>query len=131
MNRILTCLLCLSYVSVAADSQWHWIKVGDYVDHAWNVSKGDAEVSVKDGQFSAKLFSDGGSSKDIQISLKGSITNGRITVRAIERNSNVGSTYTGRLTSQKWKEAFEGMTGAETITLSDGLGMIGLTRLKQ
>jgi len=34
----------------------------------------------------------------------------------------------GALKTQMWKEAFEGSTGIETITLSDGFGLMGLTR---
>ena len=61
--------------------------------------------------------------------LKGSIANGRITVKEIVHKSDYsGSTYTGKLTTQRWKETFAGSTGIETVTLSDGFGMIGLTR---
>ena len=38
-----------------------------------------------------------------------------------------GSTFKGTLTIKKWPET-GGTTGVETITLSDGLGMIGLTK---
>ena len=128
MNRILLCVLCLSSVTFAADNQWHWIKVGNNAAHAWDVSKGDAEVAIENGQLSAKLFFDG-STKDLQISLKGSIANGKITVKETVHESDYsGSTYTGTLKTQKWKEVFSGSTGIETITLSDGFGMIGLTR---
>lgn len=128
MKRILLCLLCLSSVTYAADNQWHWIKVGNNAAHAWDVSRGDAEVTIKDGQLRAELFFDG-STKDVQISLKGSISNGTIRVQETVHESDYGgSTYTGRLTNQKWKEVFDGSTGIETITLSDGFGMIGLTR---
>jgi len=54
MNRILLCLLCLCCVTLAADNPWHWIKVGNNAAHAWDVSSGDAEVAIKDGQLSAK-----------------------------------------------------------------------------
>src|SRR5215831_14690202 len=61
--------------------------------------------------------------------LQGSIANGKISVKEIIHESDYGgSTYTGTLKTQKWKEVFEGSTGIETITLSDGFGMIGLTR---
>lgn len=128
INVLLLCLLSLSPVTFASDNQWHWIKVGNNVAHAWDVSSGDAEVAIKDGQLSAKLFAHG-STKDIQISLKGSIANGTIRVKETVHESDYGgSTYTGRLTNQKWKEIFDGSTGVETITLSDGFDMIGLTR---
>jgi len=127
----LSCLLYLCPAMFAADSSgWHWIKVGNNFDHAWDVCQGDAEVIIKDGQFSAKLFwKDSG--KDVQISLKGSISNGRITAQETVYGTETdfsGSKFTGRLSIRKWKEVECGATGIETITLTDGLGMIGLTK---
>jgi hypothetical protein len=128
MNRLLLiALLCLPSVVFAADDQWHWVKVGNNADHAWDISQGNAEVTINGGQFTAKLLDSSG--KDVQISLKGSIAKGKLTVKETVNNSDyTGSTYTGTLTIQKWAEAFAGATGVETTTLSDGLGMIGLTR---
>jgi hypothetical protein len=104
------------------------VKVGNNMDHGWDVARGDAEVIIQGGQFSAKLFWVG-SDKDVQISLKGSIANGRITAKETVHGSDYsGSTYRGMLTTKRWAGAISGATGVETITLSDGLGMIGITR---
>jgi hypothetical protein len=135
MNKIgLLVILILSVVCTApvcvfaAENQWHWVKVGNNIDHGWDVSSGDAEVTINGGQLSAKLFWNG-SSTDIQLALKGSIANGHVTVKETLQNSDYGgSTYTGTRTVKTWTETIAGATGVETITLSDGMGMIGLTR---
>jgi hypothetical protein len=115
------------FVTFAAD-QWHWVRAGNNVVSAWDISRGDATVTIKGQQFSALLF-EHSSDKDPQISLKGTIVKGRLTVKEIIYKSDAGvSTYSGTLTVRKWAKAVAGATGVETITLSDGLGMIGLTR---
>jgi hypothetical protein len=128
MTWKLTCLLLASFVAFGADSQWHWIKVGNNVDHAWDVSRGVAKIEISNGQFTARLFWEG-SDKDAQIPLKGSISGSAISARETVLGSDYsGSTYTGRLTTKRWAAGTDGLAGVETITLSDGLGMIGITR---
>lgn len=121
-------LLCLPVATFATDDPWHWVKIGNNFDHAWDIWRGNAEVTIKDGQFSAKLFWDDHSS--VQISLKGKIANGRLTVTETVNDSDIGdSTFTGTLTIKRWTvKVADGATGVETINLSDRLSMIGITR---
>jgi hypothetical protein len=131
MNRILAYLLFASSVAFAADPQWNWIKFSSNFDHAWDVSRGFADVTVIKGRLTAKLYWEG-SISDVKITLNGTVSKSRIAVKETIHNSDFsGSTYTGGLAVQKFKEAFAGATGVETITLSDGFGMIGLTRTKK
>ena len=109
----------------AAGKQWHWIKASNNADPPWTVSKGDADVEISDGKLDATLFWEG-STKIIRFSLKGSLVNGNLIVKETVRNSDFGSTYTGKLAVQEWKRPSPGRT--EVITLSDGFSMIGLTR---
>jgi outer membrane biogenesis lipoprotein LolB len=121
-------LLLSGSTLLGADHQWRWVKAGNNAATGWDVSQGDAEVSIKDGKFSAKLFwKDSG--KDVQIILQGSIRNGQITTKETVQGSDyTGSIYHGTLQRKKWGEVFAGTTGAESITLSDGWNMIGITR---
>ena len=71
------------------------------------------------------LFSNGNT---VQSALKGTIHNKKIAVTERVANSDYsGSTYRGTFERKTWNEV-AGTTGAESITLSDGWGMIGLTR---
>jgi hypothetical protein len=82
---------------------------------------------MKGDQFTAKLFSKG-SDKHLQILLEGTIKAERITAKErIQGSDYTGSTYHGTFRKKKWGE-FPGTVGAESITFSDGWGMIGITR---
>src|SRR5579871_423703 len=88
--------------SLAADSQWHWIKAGN-TSEQWVVSEGMAEVSMANGRFSARLFRKD-SNKDVQIILEGTIRNGRITAKeTIQGSDFTGSAYSGTLREKKWR----------------------------
>jgi hypothetical protein len=119
-------LLTLPSLIFGSEHQWHWVKAGNNVT-GWDVATGNADVVINGGTITATLFwSD--SEKDIQITLKGSITGDKLTVKETVHNSDYsGSTYTGTRTVKKWPEV-SGTIGVETITLSDGLGMIGISR---
>jgi hypothetical protein len=127
--RILTSsVLLLALLSCAfafgADREWHWVKATNTIK-GWSVSQGDAEVVITGDQFRVTLFSDSG--KNVQSSLKGTIHNGKITTSETVAGSDYsGSTYRGTFERKRWNEV-AGTTGAESITLSDGWGMIGLT----
>ena len=106
------------------DREWHWVKATNTVK-GWSVSQGDAEVGITGDQFRVTLFSAG---KTVQSSLKGTIHNGKIAASETVANSDYsGSTYRVTFEKKRWNEVV-GTTGAESITLSDGWGMIGLTR---
>jgi len=126
-HSVLLALLCLPSLSAGADNRWHWVKVGNNVDHGWDISRGDAIVVVQNAQFTATLFWEG-STTDVQITLKGNVASGKLTVKEVVQGSDYsGSTYGGTMNVKKWP-ATGGTTGVETINLSDGLGTIGLTR---
>jgi hypothetical protein len=128
--RILTfSVLLLAVLSGAfafgAEREWHWVKATNTIE-GWSVSQGDAEVIITGDQFRVTLFSESG--KTVQSSLKGTIRNGKIATSETVANSDYsGSTYRGTFERKRWNEV-AGSTGAESITLSDGWGMIGLTR---
>ena len=113
-------------VAVAAGHSWHWVKATNSTQ-GWTVSEGNAEIIIQGEKFSAKLFRNH-SDTDLQIALDGSVKDGRITVKeTVQESDNTGSTYHGTLQKKKWEE-FSGTIGAESITLSDGWGMIGIRR---
>jgi hypothetical protein len=123
---ILFFLLIAASPSVAADSQWHWIKAGNTIEE-WFVSQGNAEVSIEGDKFTAKLFQ-GSSHTDAQIILKGVVKNGKITAKeTIQGSDYTGSMYEGTLSKKNW-ENFAGTSGAESINLSDGWSLIGIKR---
>src|SRR6266852_448522 len=112
-------------LALGADREWHWVKATNTIK-GWSVSQGDAEVGITGDQFRVTLFSDSG--KTVQSSLKGTIHNGKIAASETVANSDYsGSRYRGTFEKKRWNEV-AGTTGAESITLSDGWGMIGLTR---
>ena len=83
-------------------------------------------MTLSGDHFEAKLLSDSG--KEIVSSLQGTVRDGKITVKErISASDFSGSTYRGTIARKTWSE-FAGTTGAESITLSDGWGMIGLRR---
>jgi hypothetical protein len=101
---------------------WCWIKVGNNADHHWDVSSGPADVSIEKQQFVAKLFWRDAPDR-IQIELIGSINGNKLKVK--ERVNASG--YTGAILSGTYNKASD----VETINLSDGFGMIGITRAVQ
>jgi hypothetical protein len=120
---ILATILCSSLV-VAED--WKWVKATNVVG-GWGVEKGRAEVEIKDSDFVARLFSGDDPLHEV-IYLKGTIENGKITVEETIHNTDYfGSTYKGTHSKKTW-DGFADSTGAESITLSDGWGMIGINK---
>jgi hypothetical protein len=119
---LLTFLLGTS--AFGADLEWHWIKATNTIT-GWSIPQGDAEVAITGDQFRVTLFTDG---KTVRSSLRGTIHNEKIAASETVANSDYsGSTYRGTFQRKSWNEV-AGTTGAESITLSDGWGMIGLTR---
>jgi hypothetical protein len=120
-------LLTLSCSALChGQTQWHWVKVANTIN-GYSVDEGNAEITMTSGQFTAKLFWKG-SDKHLQILLQGTLKAGTITAKeTIEGSDYTGSTYHGTFRKKKWGE-FSGTVGAESITLSDGGGMIGITR---
>jgi hypothetical protein len=127
--RFLFSLLFLLACSnaIAAESHWRWVKATNNVLRGWDVSEGTADVLIKGERFNAELFLKD-SDKDVKLSLHGTIKNGKVSVIETIHESDAGeSTYKGTFQRKQWKE-FSGPVGAESITLSDGWGMIGITR---
>jgi hypothetical protein len=86
-------------------------------------------VAISGEHFEAKLFSE--SDNQIVSSLHGAIQKGNVTAKERVSGSDFsGSSYRGTLAKKRWPE-FAGTIGAESITLSDGWGMIGLRRSVQ
>jgi outer membrane biogenesis lipoprotein LolB len=122
----LTVLLTLLPCAALAGEQWSWVKVANTVN-AWETSQGKAEVSIDGEKFEARLLWDD-NPRDARITLSGTIRNGKVVVKELVHNSDYsGSTYTGTYESKRW-EGFADGAGGEVVTLSDGWGMIGLTR---
>jgi hypothetical protein len=118
-------LLLSGTFALGADREWHWVKATNTIQ-GWSISQGDAEVVITGGQFRVTLFSI--PDKTLQSSIKGTIHNGKIVAsETVAASDYSGSTFRGTFKRKKWDE-FSGTTGAESITLSDGWGMIGLTR---
>jgi hypothetical protein len=129
MKRPLILLTILLWCSIgrAADHAWHWVKAENNTDD-WRVLQGTAEVSVAGHTFRANLFPNG--SKHVAIKLVGNIEGQRITATEfVEGTDGRAATYRGRLLKSTWKET-QGVTGVETITLTDGWSTIGLTRAR-
>ena len=127
MMRILTFLAILLVGSVAgaANQEWLWVKATNTVQ-GWSLSQGTARVVITGDHIQAELYShlDG----HLESSLKGQIHDGKVVVSEIAPNTDYsGSTFRGTLERKRWND-FSGTIGSESITLSDGWGMIGLTR---
>jgi len=124
-------LLCfsilLSCTSFATDQAgWRWVRVESISGKGWDVSQGPADVSIHGSEFTAKLFWQDSGDK-VRIILAGTIKDGCIrATENIQECDYTGSTYQGRFERKKWD--FDGTTGAESITLSDGWNMIGINR---
>ena len=126
MRILLFVFLALTAPAMAAENTWHWIKASNNTT-GWSISQGNAEVTIQGETFSARLFWQDSDSK-VQIALKGTLKNGQILAKEIVQDSDYsGSTYHGTRQKKKWAE-FSGTIGAESITLSDGWGMIGIAR---
>ena len=125
MRTVLLCSVLVYGTLAFGGNPWHWVKTTNTTS-GWLVSQGTAEVMISGEHFEAKLFSD--SDNQIVSSLDGTIQKGKIAAKERVSNSDFsGSTYHGKLATKKWIE-FAGTSGAESITLSDGWGMIGLAR---
>jgi hypothetical protein len=125
-KRVLV-LLTLPSLLFGSEHQWRWVKAGNSDITGWDVATGDADVVINGAAITATLFRSG-SEKEVQMTLKGSVTGAKLTVKETVHNSDYsGSTCTGTRTVKKWPE-FSGTIGVETITLSDGFGMIGISR---
>ena len=121
-------LLLLAVVAGGAEPPWHWIKVSSNAAHEWDVSKGRAEVEIKGGRIEARLFGEDRPQR-VKITLAGSVANGAVMVKEVVHESDFsGSSYTGRLVVMKWPKPFADSVGVQSVTLSDGLGMIAITR---
>jgi hypothetical protein len=128
MRTLLLCFLLLHVAMAFAGDHWRWVKATN-TTHGWSVSQGDAEVRISGEHFEAKLFSDSGN--QVISSLQGTIQKGNIAAKErVSKSDFSGSTYRGTLARKSWPE-LAGTTGAESITLSDGWGMIGLQRSLQ
>ena len=124
----LVILVLGSGASFATDPSWRWVKASNIVAKGWDLSDGIADVSMDGAKFTARLFRKQ-SKSEFQIVLDGTIKNGRITAKEIIQGSDyTGSVFHGTIERKKWGEEFAGTTGAESITLSDGWNMIGITR---
>ena len=100
---------------------WQWVKAGNNVSTSWNVDNGPADVAIDGEKFSARLYW-----KDMpteaRIFLEGTIQNGKIQVKEeIQASDYTGSVYTGTYLKTDY---------VETINLSDGFGMIGITQAR-
>jgi hypothetical protein len=85
----------------------------------WDTDTGRADVEVAGERFSAKLYW-----KDdpatLMMSLEGTISDGEIkAIEQIQASDYTGSTYTGTYVKTEH---------VQTINLSDGFGMIGITQ---
>ena len=124
MRTLFVCSVLLSSLTAFGVDHWQWVKATNTIS-GWSVSQGHAEVVISGEDFEARLSSDSG--KQIAF-LKGTIQKGNVTAKErISASDFSGSTYHGKLSRKRWPES-AGTTGAESITLSDGWGMIGLSR---
>jgi hypothetical protein len=89
--------------------------------HAWDISRGDADVTIRNGQVNAKLFFED-SKKEVQISQKGSITGENVMVRETVYFTDFGSGETFRGLDKFRK----GPNGMEVIMLSNSIATIGM-----
>ena len=125
MRSLLLCCVLFSGVFAFGADDWQWFKATNTTE-GWALSRGHAVVLISGDQFEARLFS--GSGKELASSLRGTIREGRIAAKErIAASDFTGATYRGTLTRKAWPE-FAGTSGAASITLSDGWGMIGLCK---
>jgi uncharacterized protein YfaP (DUF2135 family) len=123
----LTVILFCSSALLAADGQWRWVKAENDTLNGWRTLGGYAEVVVDGEIFRARLIATG-SDQTVEISLKGKIKDGKISAKeTIEGSDYTGSIYHGSIEKKKWENT-GGTVGGESITLTDGWSMIGITR---
>jgi len=102
-----------------ASKGWVWVKAGNNVSTYWDVETGPADVTIDDKKFSAKLYWKENPT-ELKTSLEGTIQEGKLTAKeVIQASDNTGSVYTGTYMKTEY---------VQTINLSDGLGMIGITQ---
>jgi hypothetical protein len=114
--------------AVLAATPWEWVKVNNNVSSGWHTEKGAATVNIKDDHFEAVLF-EGGNPNTVQIKLTGMISKGKINATETILDTDISpAQFTGTYKKLKWREKFEGASGTEAITLSDGFNLIGIRR---
>lgn len=123
MRTALFCSVLLYGAMAFGQDHWRWIKATN-TTQGWVISQGYADVVISGQYFKASLFSNSG--KETISSLEGTIHGGKITATETAASDFTGSKYSGTLVQKKWPE-FAGTTGAESITLSDEWGMIGIS----
>jgi len=129
MKTISLLLAVFAAFPAAAAEEWQWVKAINNAATGWQSETGTANVQIMGQTFEANLFWGPAKTTDVRITLKGTITKGKITAKETVLETDMEpSTYTGKYTKQMWREPFEGAVGTEAITLSDGFNMIGLRR---
>jgi outer membrane biogenesis lipoprotein LolB len=102
-----------------ASKSWGWVKAGNNASNYWDVETGPADVIINDKKFSARLYWKENPT-EVKTSLEGTIQEGKITAKeVIQASDYTGSVYTGTYMKTDY---------VQTINLSDGLGMIGITQ---
>jgi len=115
---------CFQPVLAHAEDTWAWIQSSSIPD-GWDLRKGKATVHIEGKSFTAELFDEADA---LLIKMNGTIQGNRLKVRTVTQNADYGSSeMSGELKSRKWK-GFADTIGRQTITLSDGWNLIGLTR---
>ena len=127
MTQLLTMSLwLLAAIPALAEPDWKWVQASNLIDK-WSVEQGLAEVRIKNDGFEARLYKPT-DLKTVYMRLNGTIDKSRIVAnQTMADNSKSPSKFRGPMKSSHWK-AFENHSGVETITLTDGWSMIGLTR---
>ncbi|HZV97690.1 MAG TPA: hypothetical protein VFF74_01745 [Methylophilaceae bacterium] len=111
---------------VLAEPTWKWVKANNLIDK-WAMEEGMAEVRISKDAFEAKLYKPD-NLQTVYIKLSGTIDKNWIVASHNVTNAGRGfNKFRGPRKSSHWK-GFEEHTGVETITLTDGWSMIGLTR---
>lgn len=112
--------------SVAADSNWAWVRATSIEDD-WAVQKGKAKVTIVGTSFTAELF-DPDDPETVLYLVRGRIREQRVVAQSETKNSDFGSSkMSGEIRRKKWK-GFVETVGRQTITLSDGWNLLGITR---
>jgi len=128
MRTALFCSVLLYGAMAFGRDHWQWVKATN-TTQGWVISQGNADVVISGEHFKALLFSN--SEKQVVVSsLEGTIRGGKITATDTAASDYTGSKYSGTLVQKKWPE-FAGTTGAESITLTDKWGMIGIRKNMQ
>ena len=124
--RLMILILLSALSSMVLAQDWEWVKATNKTS-GWDVTKGKGSIEIYNEKFTAKLYW-GDLPNKIKYTLKGNIKNNKISVIETVHNSDFsGSTYTGTYDKKTW-EGFADIAGAESINLSDGWSMIGISR---